>query len=357
MDSGADSCDIGLLRERLALGTSNPKHRDATIEVLNNLPLQTTSAENVAKSLTDLRKRNLGFELAACLSSGMGGHDRALQLMEQYRELALISPDKKEGSVLNQVSLSELRDKLTGDGLLRVAPSNLGRAVGKPLIGGHHVVVFGRPNKGKSAFAINLAAQALVKGLRVLYVENEDVWATTMVRVLSRLTEQPESELFAEGKDFMPLAFERGYANFFLKDMHPGTYREVRAVAEEVKPDIIFLNQIRNFSTKDLARHEMLEYCAINGRNLAKSLDCIVVSITQAGDSATGKLILTPEDVDSSKTGVQAAVDLMIGIGSNNELEQRGLVMLTICKNKLTPNHTSVQARLEPLISKLSGVS
>lgn len=354
-DPRADSADLGLLRDRLASGLSNPKHRDATVAFLGGLEVTATSAPNVVQSVRDVRLRNLGYEIATMLGSG-GARDATQLLMERYLDLSYAADEPEADDVLHGLALEDLEAKVTAGATIPLAPKALSVKVGGNLIRGNHVVVFGRPNKGKSAFVINQAAVCLHKGLKVLFVENEDPAPTTILRLLSRLTERPREAMFADKKGTGQLARERGYENFFLADLSPGNYREIRAIAEEKKPDVIILNQIRNFSVGDAPRHEQLEKAAIQARNLAKSMNACVFSVTQAGDSATNKLYPVMEDIDNSKTGINGAVDLGIGIGTNAELESRGQLILNIAKNKLNNIHEGVHCRIEPAISKITGL-
>ena len=72
---------------------------------------------------------------------------------------------------------------------------------------------------------------------------------------------------------------------------------------------------------------------------LAKEFGVLVISVTQAGDSATGKVYLDISDVDSSKTGLPASADLMVGLGADEAMKANGLIGFSLCKNKMSGDH------------------
>lgn len=101
----------------------------------------------------------------------------------------------------------------------------------------------------------------------------------------------------------------------------------------------MILDQIRNMRLKSDSRTSELEAAGIEARSIAKDFNVLVVSITQAGDSATNKVYLEMSDVDSSKTGIPASADLMIGLGSDEAMKLNGLMGISLPKNKLSGLH------------------
>ena len=80
---------------------------------------------------------------------------------------------------------------------------------------------------------------------------------------------------------------------------------------------------------------------------MGKRYNCVIVSITQAGDSADQKQVLGMGDIDWSNTGIQAAADLLIGIGTTDELERQGKRWITLCKNKVGGRHASFPVKVD----------
>lgn len=108
---------------------------------------------------------------------------------------------------------------------------------------------------------------------------------------------------------------------------------------DEGRFDVVILDQIRNMRLKSDSRTAELEAAGIEARAIAKEMGVLVVSITQAGDSATNKVYLEMSDVDSSKTGIPASADLMIGLGSDAAMKLNGLMGISLPKNKLSGLH------------------
>ena len=121
------------------------------------------------------------------------------------------------------------------------------------------------------------------------------------------------------------------------------------------KPDVFIVDQIRNlYSSKNLTKVESLEYIAQCMRNLAKESSSVGVSVTQAGASAEGCLVLGLNDVDFSNTGIPSTADLMIGIGVTPEYDKSNRRVLSLAKNKITGVHSNIPVSVIPSISRMN---
>ena len=72
------------------------------------------------------------------------------------------------------------------------------------------------------------------------------------------------------------------------------------------------------------------------------------MSVTQAGESAQNKLVLSMGDVEWSNTGIPGAADLMIGIGLDDEYLSTDKRMLSIPKNKVNGRHGAFPTWINP---------
>jgi hypothetical protein len=156
-------------------------------------------------------------------------------------------------------------------------------------------------------------------------------------RILTRFCKTPEELIKVDTKKYYDLAIERGYANLYFLPMSPGTLGEITKWVEKLKPDMLVVDQVRNLNVKKESMTVNLEQACIGLRNIAKKHNLVSLLVTQAGDSAEGKLYLTMSDVDSSKTGLQGTLDLLIGLGLSQELKDMSprRVMMCFPKNKL----------------------
>jgi len=73
-------------------------------------------------------------------------------------------------------------------------------------------------------------------------------------------------------------------------------------------------------------------------RKVGKKYNLVPISITQAGDSATGKSYLSRGDIDFSNVGIPGTADLLLGIGATEEMERGGERMISFVKNKISGN-------------------
>ena len=113
------------------------------------------------------------------------------------------------------------------------------------------------------------------------------------------------------------------------------------------------LDQLRNLNMGQENYVLKLEEAATQARTWAKKYSCVVVSVTQAGDSASGKAVLDLGDVDYSNTGIPAQADVMIGIGASEAQRQAGEVMISLPKNKVSGCHEWFACTTEPHLSKI----
>ncbi len=110
---------------------------------------------------------------------------------------------------------------------------------------------------------------------------------------------------------------------------------------------------MRNLNVESENRTQALEKAATSARNLAKRNNVLVVSVTQAADSASGKTILDRGDVDGSNVGIPGQCDLMIGIGADKHMEDTGARFLSFPKNKLSGRHTPIPVMFNYALSKV----
>jgi len=120
---------------------------------------------------------------------------------------------------------------------------------------------------------------------------------------------------------------------------------------------VVLVDQLRNLNVHEDHFVQKLEKAASAVRNLAKKHGFVAISVTQAGDSASGKSILDMGDVDSSNTGIPATADVMIGIGATAEDERLGRRVLSLPKNKVGGNHAHLPVRVEPHLSKIGDIA
>lgn len=328
-DPSASSVDLEILGSRLA--RKYPKHEALFRTVISSFNSPVSGA-NILMEVVSLKREAVREKLMAALAGGKETY--IASLIADWQELC--SPAGERGaSVYNGVSLDELLSRTEEGGRLLLEPVDLGNQLGGGPLRGHNVIIFARPDVGKTAAAVTIAASALKQEKRVLYCGNEDPAEVMIERLISNLTNVPMSKLSADPGRITSVATKMGYSNFYFVEMYPGTPGEIEHHVKTIEPDVLIVDQLRNLKDKDTNRVIQLDTVARELRNIGKKYRLYNIALTQAGDSAENKLYLDMGDVDFSNTGIPGAADCMIGIGANREYISQGWRMLSFPKNKI----------------------
>jgi hypothetical protein len=358
-DSAARSADRDTL---LSIGESritNPKHREGIVAALGEHD-SSISSSNVVSAVLGLKRYNASAEFA---SAAMGGDaDKAQKLLGVVNELWQRDNLDQEERIY-AASIDDIFSVVGAERRIKVSPAALNERIGGGVLPGHHILVFGRTEVGKTAFTINLASGFIKRGLKVLYVGNEDEINVTKGRFICRLTRRTWNEVEADKRVTSKLFVEAGGEDR-LRCVHlqPGSVESTRRDIDEFEPAVIVVDQLRNMSGPEEGMTQRMEGNAIRFRNLISEYGLVGVSVTQAGNrdqrhNEDSPVWLSSGDVDSSRVGLPAQVDLMLGIGGNAEMLSRGQRAISLVKNKLASSSLSregfiVQADLGRCIFK-----
>jgi predicted ATP-dependent serine protease len=259
------------------------------------------------------------------------------------------APEIRQGLPVEEL----IAESFTEDGLIEVWPPTLNARLDGGVKPGHHLIVFARPEMGKTMAVIEMMAGFVSQGLTVLYVGNEDPISDVNMRIVNRLSLMNKFEVLNNPVEADTKAREAGYDLLIMASLTPGTPREITALIEEHQPDVLVLDQLKNLNMLNDNKVLALEEAAQQARQWAKRYSCVVVSVTQAGDSASGKAILDMGDVDWSNTGIPGACDLIIGLGAAERNLQRGELVISLPKNKISGKHEYFAVLADPTLSQL----
>jgi archaellum biogenesis ATPase FlaH len=217
--------------------------------------------------------------------------------------------------------------------------------------------IFATPNVGKTAMMVTLCFGPdgfADQGARVLYVVNEEKSERTKLRA-----QMCRSGMTLEEIELNP---EKAYRKWqeiddkvFMLDIHEYTLDQLKGVAEFVKPNVIVIDQgdKLNISGQFGASHERLRELYRSLREFSKKANAAVITMSQASNEARGKTRLSPFEMEGSKIGKSAELDLIIGIGAlESDGEPDMTRYLTIGKNKLNGYHGTVTCFLQGEISR-----
>src|SRR6185312_7376930 len=354
-DPQATCVDVGILASRVEREIQSNKLAGAVVEALQRLP-EDVSGINVARELVALRRDAVGKRLASLLAAGRTGAE-VEALVQDYQAIGSGGESANESGhpeVIERLPVKELiQTSFNKEGLIQLWPESLNRCIDGGCKPGHHVLVFAPTEMGKTLFVINAVAGFLRQDLTVLYVGNEDPAPDILMRIINRLTGMNKYEVQAAPNRAQEILDKRNYDKLVMAPLAPGNFRQIRSLVKKYSPTVVVLDQLRNLDVDSENRTQALEKAATEARNMAKSEGVLVVSVTQAGDSASGKTVLSRGDVDGSNVGIPGQIDLMIGIGATTEMEANNDRMLSFPKNKLSGKHNPIAVRIDPLLSRV----
>lgn len=354
-DPAATSVNPDLLVAAIGRSLPNPKHQAMFGDLVTDMAGMEVSPGNVVADFIAVRRSAVGSKLASLLASGKPVEE-VRPVLDEYDKWARAEDIEQKAKDLRtgQSVLDLVKSRTQAGGLIKVLPRALNDRLDGGLLRGHHMLVFARPETGKTMFLVNAIYGFVRQGLNVLYVGNEDPLDDVVMRLVGRLADMTRHEIMDDPSVADARARENGYDRVVLAGLSPGSAREIEALVEEYRPDVLVIDQLRNLGVgKEDNFTRKLEIAAQQVRAIGQRHKCVVISVTQAGDSASGKAILDMGDVDSSNTGIPAQADVMVGIGMTREDEQMGRRMISLPKNKPGGNHAAFPVLVDTTKSRI----
>jgi archaellum biogenesis ATPase FlaH len=337
-----------VIEERLA--NKNPKLAEIYQAIIKSL--EEVSPDNLIQDVLEVKRNDLAQRLATALIGGRGKADIPA-LMEEYTNLSEESISVREDNIINGDGLYSFIDSYDSGNRIKLYPKSLNELLKGGVFRGTHIVVFGRPEIGKSTFLKNLTFGFLWQKLRVLYVGNEDPAAMHIMRMLVRLTGLTEDQIRLNKEQAMSIAESRNFKNFFYAGLEPGTLKEIENLVKEVEPDVLIVDQIRNLKINEQNYVLQLEKAARGIRTITQRYNLVGISVTQAGDSAAHKDILDMGDIDYSNTGIPGACDLILGFGCKEVDYETGYRVISLPKNKISGIKSPLRVAFNPVLARI----
>ena len=331
------------------------KHVQTLVGWFDNLP-EDVSPENVVKDLLDTKRRSKGNFLCAAIQDG--DSKKIDPLLEEYHEL-LHATKLGRSEIRWTEDDEEMGQRLDRENLIKIAPQSLNEKCKGGAGKGDHIVVFGRPEAGKTMLTVNMVAGFLKFNKTVLYIGNEEDTYKTRKRIICNLANCTPDQYEEERARALQTAKERGLDRLRICHLNPGTIPEIEELVKEVRPDVLVLDQIRNISWGGKGGDSMvtkLEQLGIAVRAILGKYDCLGVSVTQARDSEHAGPWLRLEDIDSSRTGLPGQADLIVGVGVDDSLVATNQRAISLCKNKLNEDpdgRVGFMVQVDPARSKI----
>lgn len=352
-DSYALAVDRTVLRELIAGDTQNPKHVERFHKIVDEAYEFDTSDANVKQVVLNAKQDELGKELAMAIAN----KQEHSQLVEQYRELqrytSLEELNDKGVEVFDRTHLDELMNhEVDPSTRMILYPLALNERLDGGVRGADHVTLFARPEMGKTGCILTMACGFARHGHQGIVFNNEERVERLYMRALSCCTGMTAAEIRANPQAARDIADQLGFGNIRFISLSPGTLNQIEGFVEKYDAKWFIVDQLRNLLIKSESRTNQLEAAATGIRNIGKIHNAVAISVTQAGDSAEGKAVLTMGDVDYSNTGIPAQCDVLLGIGGTPEQVNTGIRVFSLSKNKLSGRHEDFPVRLNPHLSK-----
>lgn len=352
-DSEAAKIDQELFEEQVSRKFPSEAKAEYVLHISKEAFALDFSVPNYLALSLESRRAALGNKLAIALSGSDRDDGKIEELMAEYAALSSGTDNADEGEVYHNITVEDsLNTVLNKEGRIFLAPKVLNEETGGAMPG-HHIVVFARPEVGKTALTCTLMRGFAHQRLPGIFFGNEEPVLITAARVQSAITGMTADEMAAQPDKAAALLAERGWDSIRFIPITPGTPAQIEKYVKRYNAKWFIVDQLRHLNVKADTRTNQLENAANAVRHIGLRNGALSISVTQAGDSAENKLRLTQGDVDSSNTGIPGSADLMIGIGMNQEYEDQGMRVLSLCKNKLSGRHTFFPTKISTQLSRL----
>lgn len=322
-------------------------HADEFVDFINEL--QPVSISNLKRELLAFKEQAAGIRLANSL---LTKDKKAEQVLQEYLDVRNMG-EEDVATEMVAPSVSEIFSGSDGNDLIPLTPRTLNDRVGGGIPRGTSILVFAPPESGKTLFTVSLGSGFIESGLKVVYVGNEESHRLVLMRFLNRLTGMTKEEVLEDPELAELNAHNAGYDNLVFAPLCPGSLSDIRRLIDKHKPDVVFVDQLPNLHAPSMSKVEKMDYLTAGMRNLCKQYDIVGISVAQGAESAMDKLVLDLGDVYFSNVAAQGNVDLMFGIGKNAEYDMTNRRMISVCKNKITGDHSPFVVNINPYLSTM----
>jgi replicative DNA helicase len=352
-DDRAKLVDMAVMTEQINATVQNEKHRERFQKFLDEAVATEVSSANVKDVVLGMKKNELSLELASAIANGTP-HDK---LLEEYANLSRVQSldefAERGVEVYENEAIDDLiEEEAVNENKLKVYPLSLNERLEGGLQGSDHVTLMARPEMGKTGLILTMATGFARQGQVGIVFNNEERVKRLRMRALCCATGMTAKEIRAEPDKAKDIAENHGFHNIIFVALSPGSPSQIEAFVKKYKAKWFIVDQLRNLAVKSDTKTNQLEEAAKSIRNIAKKYDAVAISVTQAGDSAEGKAVLSMGDVDSSNTGIPGACDVLLGIGATEEQKKAGIRVLSLSKNKIGGVHDDFPVRFSQFHSK-----
>tara|TARA_R110001599_G_scaffold12749_1_gene59385 strand:+ start:591 stop:1826 length:1236 start_codon:yes stop_codon:yes gene_type:complete len=358
--NNSDSCSkIDL---ELAYYTSyllEDSERDELSTSLDRILATDVDVTLVTDYLEEHRKRCLSGEVAKLALDVEDGTAKVDDLLEKFQEFEHQGVEVDEVKSVD-MDLNNLYQSQVATPGLRWRLDWLNKSLGS-LRQGDFGFIFARPETGKTTFLASEMTHMITQTEGdILWFNNEEQGKKVAVRCYQALLGKSNKELFDNLQHNADEYRERIQHRLKIYDFEDSSRaNRIEQIIKTTNPALIIFDQVDKIKGFKADRYDLeLKATYQWAREIAK-MYAPVIAVSQAGGSAEGKLWLTMDDVDSSKTAKQGEADWILGIGKEQD-NTSNMRFLNISKNKLLGDkdslpdlrHGNAQVMIKPEIAR-----
>jgi replicative DNA helicase len=288
------------------------------------------------KELSDLLDRVLCLagDVARLALDVEDGKVDVKDLMDKFTEFEHqeVTTDEPTSIELNLTNLYQSQVATPG---LRWRLDFLNRSLGS-LRKGDFGFVFARPETGKTTFLASEISKMIEQtDGDIIWFNNEEQGNKVAIRCYQAVLGLTAEDLFNDIERNQKLFETKTGSRLKIYDFDDSSRASrIDAILKQSNPALIIFDQIDKIKgfkhdRNDLELKQIYQWAREIAKNYAP-----VIAICQASGEAEGKLWLTMDMVDSSKTAKQGEADWILGIGKEQDNSSR-YRYLNITKNKL----------------------
>ena len=311
-------------------------------ELINRIGEQElTNIEQLKDLLTEHKRRALAGDVARIALDVEDGNANMDTLMTKISELDIAEPDSDDVDFVN-MDLEYLFEQQAQNPGLRWRLDWLNKSLGS-LRKGNFGFVFARPETGKTTFlASEITHMIKQTDGDILWFNNEEDGKAVAFRIYQAYFGQTIQQLRdTKISNNSIYKDEVGNRIKLLDTVDSSNYKRIEEIIKASNPALIIFDQIDKIKGFKADRNDLeLKQIYQWAREIAKE-HAPVIAISQASGEAEGKLWLTMDMVDSSKTAKQGEADWILGIGKEQDNTSR-MRYFNITKNKLVGDEDSL---------------
>lgn len=322
-----------------------------------------TNKELIISLLEEHRRRSLAGQVAITALDVESGKKSTKDLLDLFNEFEHQEVEINE-AVPVEMNLEKLYETQISTPGLRWRVNWLNKSLGS-LRKGDFGFIFARPETGKTTFlASEITHMVTQTEGEVLWFNNEEQGNKVAIRVYQAALGFTTQDLFRDS-EYNQKRYETLTGNRIkILDFEDSSGKaRIESILKQSNPALIIFDQIdkiRGFKgdRNDLELKQIYQWA----REIAKTY-APVIAVSQASGEAEGKLFLTMDMVDGSKTAKQGEADWILGIGKEQDNTSRTRYF-NISKNKLigdkdtSPDlrHGSTQVLIKPEVARYEDI-